>query len=465
VTLTRQKLLEGLVVLALFTAPFAACGTENDFPYDPGDEGEEPDGGGGGGGPANAKFFLPTGEPDNTSAPTVELDARGNLHIVYPAYAGGDSYYGFCPAGCDDDEDVKVVRFATEGTVHNAMIALDADGRPRVLLATGHNVYYATCAGDCTRQDAWTTTEILQHEGAREVTGEAFALDPEGRPRFMMHTYKAYLGIGQKPPEALYVACDADCHAPASWRQVKVADQMWRHSTLRFDARGTARLATVIGMNDTEVAGYVECAGDCDRSESWKGTGLMPVFASEVEAIRLTPSVSMALTRSGAPRVIILGAVEGQRNLTYFTCDADCAGQGWTGSIISTHDELGVGVDLALDANDRPRFVHTLDYNIALAYCDAADCAAQDAPWNLTKVEYGGEMKADQIFPYPNCTVGAWFLHSPSLALTADGRPRVGYQARDVSGGWHNPNPGTEPDCVAGTDMTWSRVAVMPGVK
>jgi hypothetical protein len=73
-------------------------------------------------------------------------------------------------------------------------------------------------------------------------------------------------------------------------------------------------------------------------------------------------------------------------------------------------------------------------------------------------------MAPDRIFPYPNCNVGAWFLHSPSLALTRDGRPRVGYQARDISGGWSNPDP-TRPGCVAGTDMTFSRLAVMSSVR
>jgi hypothetical protein len=42
--------------------------------------------------------------------------------------------------------------------------------------------------------------------------------------------------------------------------------------------------------------------------------------------------------------------------------------------------------------------------------------------------------------------------------LTSDGA-RVGHQARDVSGGWNKQDP-NGPKCVAGTDMTWSRLAV-----
>lgn len=152
------------------------------------------------------------------------------------------------------------------------------------------------------------------------------------------------------------------------------------------------------------------------------------------------------------------------RCISYFACDADCTGDHWRGSVLSDHDKLGAGIDLALDANDHPRFAHTLDYNIALAYCDEADCTADNAKWDLSKVEYSADMKPDQIFLYENCNVAAWFLHSPSLALTKDGRPRVGYQARDISGGFKNPDPANKPDCVAGTDMTWSRMAIMPSV-
>jgi hypothetical protein len=102
---------------------------------------------------------------------------------------------------------------------------------------------------------------------------------------------------------------------------------------------------------------------------------------------------------------------------------------------------------------------------IALAYCDEEHCAAPDAKWDLTKVEYGGDMKPDDIFLYANCNVAAWFLQDPSLALTADGRAIVGYQARDISGGWQPPADPKKPRCRAGTDMTWARMAVLKGVR
>jgi hypothetical protein len=461
-----------LVAASLVACSSAASGTQKNS-GSPGGAGPGGEGGGAVAGGTSARFFLPTGEPTNTAEPSLRIDANDGIHTVYPQFVRGGAFYGYCPASCAGPEDVKVVPFDTDGTVHNAMIALDANGKPRVLLSTMTHVYYATCEGDCTDPKAWTTTMILDHvDTEREVSGKAFALDREGRPRFVMHTYKAYLGVGQKKPETLWVSCDAGCANPASWKVEKIADQIWRSTQLMFDAEGRAHLATVASVEATatesgvEMSAYGVCEADCGHEDAWKTTGLSPAFESSVDVVDIKPSVSLALTKAGAPRVLVLGmsTETRKRNLTYFACNADCFGKGWVGSIISDHEKLGPGLELVLDANDHPRFVHTLDYNIALAYCDEEACDGENAKWELTKVEYGGEMKPDEIFLYTNCTVGAWFLHSPSLVLTKEGRPRVGYQARDISGGWKNPTPSTTPDCKAGTDMTWSRMAIMPAV-
>lgn len=414
-------------------------------------------------------FFLPTGEPDNTSAPTVVVDRDGATHAVYPAYAGGDAYYAYCGAGCSGTDDVEVVRLTTDTTVANAMIALDAAGRPQVLLSTFATVIYATCAGDCTEPDAWSSTEILKHDGEREVTGEAFALDPEGHPRFLMHTYVAFLGIGQDTPATWYVACDGDCSEPASWTSVQISDQIWRASQLQIDAEGHARVATAAMVpsesGTLDMGAYAECLGDCSDPASWHAQSVYPVYTSETDAVSIRPSIALATTSAGAPRIVVLGKDEsGNRNLVYMGCDADCTTAQWTGTILGDDAELGVGVDLALDAADHPRFVYTFDYDIAIAACDDEPCTAADAAWTHERVESGSDMQPDEIFLWENCNVGAWFLHSPSIALTADGAPRIGYQARDISGGWSNPDP-TKPDCQAGTDMTWSRMATMPAMK
>lgn len=410
------------------------------------------------------KFFLPTGEPDNTSAPRLEVDPAGNLHAVYPAYAVGGAYYAFCGADCDGPDSTEVVRFETDGTTTNAMLALDPQGHPRVLFSAYSKIYYGSCDADCGNRDSWNYAPILDHGSELEVTGQSFALDPQGRPRFVLHTYLTALGIGQGDPVTYWVSCDSDCTNPDRWTKstIQPADIV-SYATLAFDRDGKAHLAgmTTAKDGDTEidVTAYFECASDCGNEASWKGIGFGPYYASESEAVRFVPSLSMALTSTGQPRVAYVAKGESNdKVLYYFACDEDCTADNWKAMQLTARDEIDVGVDLALDAHDKPRVAYTLDYNIFLASCDAADCATDGDAWKGKLVEGGAEMPPDQIFLYPNCNVSAWFLHSPSVALTSGGAVRVGYQARDISGGTGHPdNPNT--DCVAGTDMTWSRVA------
>lgn len=441
-----------------------------------GDAGEANDNGGSAGsGTPNgnvsaSRFFLPTGEPDNTAAPSLEVDALGGTHAVYPAYAGGNAYYAYCGPNCSGQSDVKVVMLPTDGTVANAMLALDSSGHPRVLLSSFQKVYYASCDSGCTNVSGWKLDEILDHDGDREVSGEALALDHNGHPRFLMHTYRAFLGIGQKPPKTFYATCDAACGTAASWTYSEIAQEIWEGTTLRFDRSGRAHIATVIDINEGEKAGqklsaYLECQGACTGKDDWNGIGFIKPYESQIEAVTMKPTVSLALTRTGAPRVVVLGENEGKpKNIIYFQCDEDCTHDNWQGTVVSDHDKIDAGLDLALDANDHPRLVYTLNYNIGLAYCDTEPCGGPTANWDLTKVELSGDIPADEIFLWENCTIGAWFLHSPSLALTKDGKPRVGYQARDISGGVTQPDP-TKPRCTAGTDMTWSRLSLMSSYK
>jgi hypothetical protein len=178
------------------------------------------------------------------------------------------------------------------------------------------------------------------------------------------------------------------------------------------------------------------------------------------------PTISLALTKSGAPRIALLtkSAAE-KKQMIYYECNQSCRqGNSWSGTILTEHSALGSGLDLALDGNDHPRLVYTFNYNILLRICDDASCTAEQAVWDDALVESSTSIPADHIFLWDNCTVGAWFLHDPSIALTRKGAPRVGYQSRDISGGFSRPDP-TKPGCTAGTDMTWSRLALLPPVK
>lgn len=412
------------------------------------------------------RFFLPTDEPTNTTAPVVRMDKSGATHALYPAYVGGGAFYAYCPKGCSQEKDVKPVKLTTDGTVGNAALALTADGKPRVLLSTLLRVYYGQCDKDCTDKANWTITSIDDHQGDRDATGQTLALDSQGRPRFIEHTYVAFLGVGQLAPKTWYVKCDSDCNNASSWQRNEIyADKIWYKSQLLFDASDRAHVLTGVENIDGMSAGlkraaYLECDGACTTPDDWNGSGIAPLYESHVEEQK--PSFSLALTKQGKPRLLLVdngGENQGKR-LVYFECNDNCTEDNWHGSVLSDLKQLGSGVDLALDGNDHPRFAFTLDYNIGLYRCDAASCTADDADWQLTKVEMSSDLPKDSIILWPNCTVDAWILHDPSLALASDGSVRVGYQATDLSGGVKTIDP-TMPACVAGKDMTLSRMALL----
>lgn len=107
---------------------------------------------------------------------------------------------------------------------------------------------------------------------------------------------------------------------------------------------------------------------------------------------------------------------------------------------------------------------YTFGWKIAIASCEHGNCTAGGDNWKLTPVEKGDDMSPDEIFLYPSCNVSAWFLMSPSIAVTPGGELRVGYQARDASGGSGHPDSQNK-ECVAGTDMAWDRIAYLPAIE
>ncbi len=405
--------------------------------------------------------FMPTPEPVNTRAPKLVVDGSGGLHAIYPAYAGGDAYYAYCPDGCGDENALGVVELPADGTVVNAMLAVTPDGAPRVLLSTMLEVTWAQCDADCTDAANWRSEVIVEHGGDLEVSGNALALDDNGRPRFIAHTYLALLGIGQKPPQTFLFQCDDDCSDPGSWRMDSIADQIWQMSQLRYDAGGRAHLATVVVDVDSggptgRLAAYLECEAGCESDAGWQGIGLMSAFENDAQQIQ--PAIAMALTEGGGPRVALLGALDGgARGLVYFECDDDCVEDNWGAALISDQDQLGAGVDVVVDALGRPRVAFTLADNIGVYLCDDQPCTSETATWDLSKVEFASDLPQDDVILWPNCTLDAWVLHQPSLVID-DGFAFVGYQATDLSGGLQTTDP-TKPPCLAGPDMTLARLA------
>lgn len=417
-------------------------------------------------------FFLPTPEIDNTGAPRIALDEAGGMHAAYPTYVGEGAYYAYCDADCSSESDVEVVRFETELNVSNAMVALTPEGHPRVLLNSWDRIYYAQCDEDCTEQSSWDIGAILKHDNQVEVSGEAFALDPDGNPYFVLHAYIELFGVGQSPPRTIVASCFDACTTADGWLAVEIADETWEGGALRFDQSGRAHLLASavkyeLGVPSDRVPVYAECDEKCGQEGAeWRSLSLQEsAYEDREKAVSMRPAVSMELTADGKPRAVAMlaGEAEDERLVTYLECDDNCTEsiESWTGTVVSNNPELAAGLDLALDAEDNPRLAYNLGYSIFLASCDTGACASAPSEWQIEPVELASEMEPDEIILWPNCNVDAWFLHSPNLAISSDGTAKVGYQAADFSGGGvSNPDPNQTP-CLAGLDLTWTRMSTV----
>lgn len=435
-----------------------------DAPQDDGGDGR-PD--------ARAAFYLSTGdEAHNLSPATIVLDAQDNAHMVYPAYAGGGAYYAFCEAGsCDRSEDLQVVRFETDGTTANAMIALTEDGHPRVLLSAYYGVYFARCDARCGEAGSWSIDVIHDHRAEKEVTGQAFALDPNGHPRFLIHTTRALFGIGQDAPQTELFRCDADdCTKAASWSASQISTDIFYRSTLRYGTDGTAHIATALASyegtspKDLQLA-YGTCSGTCAGASDVKMLTLIAPYERMYSAVAEKATIDLELGKDGRPRLALIGAVSdpNEKAFVYGECPTgDCTEDpSWSFVLIERDANLSQGIDLVLDAADHPHIAYTYAYNILSATCEK-DCTVEGMPWDADMLfQRTADLPTDDIFLFPGCNAGAWLFSQPSLAIAKSGALRATYEARDISGhsGPVDPDP-TKPQCTAGTDMVLGRVVL-----
>jgi hypothetical protein len=95
------------------------------------------------------------------------------------------------------------------------------------------------------------------------------------------------------------------------------------------------------------------------------------------------------------------------------------------------HDPAG-GIDLQFDRQGRPRVAYQeLGGGLGYAWCDAG-CETDGVQWRSKEVESADALSQDyDILPIRRCSVSTWFGGvRPSLALDAQGNPRIAYDAQ-----------------------------------
>ena len=319
----------------------------------------------------------------------------------------------------------------------------------------GNDYFYAACDDDCTRPDAWSMTKIfsgrvpasnLDHDD--ELPQRSFALDPQGRPRFVVYDENQLAA----PEHAglFYLSCDDGCDESASWKETLItvatryAVERVAQPALTFSPDGAPRVASAqffpIGSRPAVLA-YLACDDACDRTASWGRAELMP-RGSGAE-----PSVDIAVDKNGRPRIAfyqeaLLGG--GGKRLFYLACDDTCLNPAhWQ------HVDLGLGVfngqepDLELDALGQPRIAYA-DWDhggIGFASCDQ-DCTAASSNWTHRIVEDRDALYRAWPVAYPShCTGGRWNTLTPTRALPPSGPAQVAFDATYYARCLYDNNP------------------------
>lgn len=391
----------------------------------------------------------------HTANARIAIDARGGRHVAF-SYAEPaieqrptDAVYRYCPSDCDEPASWKEVHFGQQ--VRSVQLELDNQGRPRLLISAesiryqgGKDYWYASCsAADCTTIDNWTASLVFSGRvPAYNLTNDdqlpdrSFALDPQGRPRFVVFDENQlaspqHFGL-------YYLSCDSDCEQPSQWRETLTtvvepyALERVSQPVLAFGPNGEPRIASAQFMpldSRPPVLMYLACDAGCDSTGHWGRVELAERGGGA------EPSVDLEVDGAGRPRIAFYqeALLEGQgKRLSYLACEAGCLDAGnWQRADLGPGAFNGQEPDLALDAQGRPRIAYA-DWDnggIGYAWCDS-DCAAGTGAWQHRLLETRDDLYQAWPVAYPpHCTGGLWNTLNPTLTLPASGPARIAYDA------------------------------------
>ena len=406
--------------------------------------------------PARPAIFVDT--EWKTSSASMAVDAQGGLHMAYYYYEPQDgqsptsAVYIHCPANCDVGSNWNGVSMG-EG-VREVQLELTAAGQPRLLYRTtstvqngGTDYYYAECNTNCTDSNNWQTTLVVTSFGTSifdigedNLPQRYFALDPEGRPRFL-YLDRNYL-VEPDHYGLFYVTCESDCTDPAQWSQALISAVIqeefffdWEvitFTSLTFTSSGQPRfIGELIPLADqgerVTALYYFACDTGCDEFANWSRVQI----GERGQGSDL--SWDLALDANDRPRVVHYPADlpdDKGEQLYYKWCNSDClSAANWTQVNLGLGARNGQEPDLELDSQGRPRIAYA-DENaggLGYAWCNV-DCESAQGQWQHEVIDWDAKLYSEWPVAYPiTCDAGLWNGVTPSLALDAQGNPRVAY--------------------------------------
>ena len=378
-----------------------------------------------------------------TSA-TVKVDAAGNSHAAYvmslPPIEHPPAMYAFCAAAedCGDPASWTTIEVPTEDphAVAEVQLQLTAQGQPRLMLrvAVGYNngsgtkhYYFAECNTDCTNPGNWTVGYAFNSSETAAVDiadidqpQRNFALDPQGRPRFMYYDRNYF-----RDPDhwgGFYTWCNAQCTNQDNWDEAwLLVGSIFEYPSLTFTSDGKPRIVSQIySSGNTEGVYYFECNNECDDLNDFA----FPKIATR--GAETSPSWDIEIDAQNRPRIAMyrgsdLDREKGDR-LLYLECNADCHKQeSWTTIDLGLRSGDGQDPDLEIDAQGRARIAWTTGFgNVGFSYCNSS--CLQPAAWNNLYFQDESDAKWRQEIPQAlpfNCDADVW--KAKNTVLSVDG--------------------------------------------
>ncbi|NLF15336.1 MAG: hypothetical protein GX597_26395 [Anaerolineaceae bacterium] len=374
-----------------------------------------------------ARIFLTSLDDFTWPSSQTVVDANGGVHATY--YDTQSVYYAYCAADCGNPANwgrTAVGDTETFDGLNLPALAVDAGGYPRLMRYDDSVYVYAECEAGCTQAGNWTSVTVpLADQGYVMFPDNAryFALDTQGRPRFVAEFYEGGF---------VYATCDGNCTTAANWHDALIdfgPDVYFDGPQLALNGSGQPR---VVAINDDEQLLYAQCDANCAQAANWTRVTL---YDGVGEFLDEYPNYSLRLDAAGRPRIAFYLADASDTNLYYAWSNAEfTSAASWSnyGLVLPSADKRTL--DLALDGEGRPRVAFaTREGDLDLAEC-TANCESAAAAWQVEHVETNDELNAsDPLPPDPGCQVSSWLVGNyPSLALDGAGNPTVSYYARNV---------------------------------
>jgi hypothetical protein len=289
---------------------------------------------------------------------------------------------------------------------------------------------------NCSNKGNWTivTLKTLSFNNPTifDNSQHNFALDSQGRPRFM------YYDDAVNHAGTYYAFCDADCTNIQNWFEVQLSGSFFDQLALTFTRSDQPRLAALTYPNPGPTTGmlsYFECNTNCLDPVNWLGTTLYERGGGQASWV-------LHLDSNNHPRMVFYQGVPDSgpgEQLNYLWCNTSCtSAASWTGANVGLAQGEGTDPDLTLNSQNQPRIAyHKGAGGLGFGACNA-NCESTSANWQHQVTEASSVLDTDwPRSPPPNCTVALWHAgYRPSLSLDRAGNPSIGYSGEhQYSGG------------------------------